>query len=87
MNRLRRRYGRAKSKAREVSAEERAQETEFYRRANNPHVEKQRVGPDTIVLIHHQLGEVGSKTDFYRRGKLSQVLYVLPAIPKGWWET
>ncbi len=77
---LRRRYGRA-SKARVVSPEERAQETEFYNRANDPRVDKRYVGPDMIVLYHHQLGEIGSKTTIMRRGKVSQVLYHLPRIP------
>ena len=81
---LRRRYGRALG--REVSVEERAQETEFSRRQNNPHVDKRYVAPDTYVLYHHQLGEIGSKTNIRRRGKIVSVLYILPPIKTGWWE-
>ncbi len=69
-----------RSAVRVKSAEEMAQETEFYRRANNPRVDKRYVGPDTIVLYHHQLGEVGSKTEIRRRGKVVSVLYVLPQM-------
>lgn len=68
------------SAARVKSAEEMAQETEFYRRANDPRVDKRYVGADTIVLHHHQLGEIGSKTEIRRRGKVVSVLYVLPRM-------
>ncbi len=86
---LKKRYGRAKAKPRVKSAEELAQETEFSRRENNPRVEKQFYGPGTWILKHHQLGEIGSKTDITRRGKVVSVLYVLPSIEslraKKWW--
>ena len=72
--------------ARVVSAEEKKQETEFYRRRNDPHVDVQYVGPDTVVLHHHQLGEIGSKTELRRRGKVVSVLYVLPRVPLQRWE-
>lgn len=70
----------ARPQPRQVSAEEKQKETEFYRRANDPHVDKRYVGADTIVLHHHQLGEIGTKTEVRRRGKVVSVLYVLPRI-------
>ena len=86
---LKRRYGRTASKARVKSAEELAQETEFYRRSNGANVDKKFVGPNDIVLHHHQLGEIGSKTNIMRRGKVAQVLYVLPSLgslhARKWW--
>jgi hypothetical protein len=71
----------SRSTVRVVSPEESTQETEFYRRANDPHVDKRYVGPDTIILHHHQLGEIGSKTAIRRRGKVVSVLFVLPRVP------
>lgn len=70
-----------KSQPRVVSAEEKAQETEFYRRASLPRVEKRFVGPDTWILHHYDYGEVGSKTELRRRGKVVSVHYFLPKMP------
>lgn len=72
--------------SRTISAEEKKQETEFARRRNDPHVDVRHVGPNDVVLIHHQLGEIGSRTDVMRRGKVVSVLYVLPPIPLQRWE-
>lgn len=89
---LNRRYGRAKTAARQVSPEETAQATEFYRRQNNPRVEVRRIAGNrdyTVILTHHQLGEIGSKTEILKRGKVVSVHYVLPALAglraKKWW--
>ncbi len=34
----------------------------------------------TVELRHHQLGDIGSKTMIYKRGKHIETLYVLPVI-------
>jgi hypothetical protein len=70
------------------SAEELTEETEFYRRRSLPRVRTEHIGgggraPLTVVLKHDQLGEIGSKTEVLKRGKVTSVLYVLPPLEKG----
>lgn len=81
----------AKTTARVKSAEEIDQETEFYRRLSLPAVDVRRITSTNaydIVLHHHQLGVIGSKTEILRRGKVVQVLYVLPRVePKQFGDT
>jgi hypothetical protein len=89
MRALRKRYGRASSKA----PEDLAQATEFYRRSNGPAVRVERIGDGgrsfMVVLRHDQLGEIGSKTEVLKRGKVVSVHYILPSLEslrvKKWW--
>jgi hypothetical protein len=76
----------AKPKVRIKSPEELAQETEFYRRMYmSPSIDARRIvdpgGGMNIYLRHHQLGELGSKHEQTRRGKVVQVMYLLPELP------
>lgn len=67
------------------STEEREQATEFQRRRDCPRVEVRQI-PGThassVYLVHHQFGDVGSKTTMFKRGKEVSVLYVLPPVGK-----
>lgn len=72
-----------KTTARVKSAEEIAQETEFYRRRSLPAVDVRYVGAGKhfeVVLYHHQLGEIGRKTEIARRGVVVSVSYFLPKV-------
>ena len=70
--------------ARVKSEEERAQESEFYRRQVMREVDKRYIpehgGGSSTFLMHHQLGEIGSRTEIAKRGKVISVHYVLPEI-------
>ena len=85
--------GHARRVERQVSPEELANETEFYRRSQGPSVRTQRIGDGVrsfeVILKHDQLGEIGSKTEVLRRGKVVSVHYVLPSLEslkaKKWW--
>lgn len=74
----------SKSKAPRVkSPEELAQETEFYRRRNYAAVEVRIISEErsqSIFLRHHQLGDIGSCTKMFKRGKEVGCHYVLPKV-------
>jgi hypothetical protein len=65
------------------SSEERAQETEFYRRRSLPGVEVRRMyaGRTSGQVLSHTGRELGTRTEVTTRGKVTSVLYVLPALP------
>ena len=70
-------------KNRTKSSEELRQETEFYRRQNLSSVDVRQIsspGSIDVYLHHHQLGEIGSMSRFFRRGKEVSVSYILPSI-------
>jgi len=70
-------------KVRAKSAQEMAQETEFYRRRSLPGVTVRYMtaGRTFDVALSHTGRELGTKTEVSTRGKVTSVLYVLPALP------
>ena len=72
-----------KTTARVKSAEEIAQETEFYRRRSLVAVDARIMSSErsqTVSLHHHQLGEIGSVTRTFKRGKEVSAHYFLPKV-------
>lgn len=73
-----------KTKERVKSPEERAQETEYQRRRNLPGVEVRRMYTKRTAdqVLSHTGRELGTRTEVTTRGKVTSVLYVLPALPE-----
>lgn len=71
-----------KAKERIKSAEELEQEREWARRRNLSDEVRHMVGKrdHTVQLKHHYHGDLGSRTEITSRGKVVNVLYVLPPL-------
>lgn len=74
----------SKKPERVKSAEEIAGETEFYRRRNFPActVRYMKGNRDFTAVLSALGHELGTKTEITTRGKVTQVLYSLPALDR-----
>lgn len=73
----------SKAAPRTRSTKEIKEATEFQRRRDHKYVTPRYMPgtrASTVILMHQWLGDIGSQTTFYTRGKETAVVYALPQV-------